>query len=296
MIRISYVLMGLLLLCVACNSQPEKETPNGFKYKVIKAGEGNAPKAGELLVFNFQLRDNKDSVWNESYKQGYPAIIEIRDTSELKSEDGITQMLRQLSPGDSVKASMKTSEFFKKVARSPVPPTVDSTGTMTYYIKCNEVLTKDEFPAWRDKKTAEREKIINAKDEQKIKKYLGDNKLQAQRDTSGIYYIVHNSTGSEKPTADKCVEVKYEGKLLEDGRIFDKNEKIAFSLMQVIRGWQISIPMLAKGDSGTFYIPSKLAYGPQGYPGAIPPDAVLIFKVQLLDFKNEVDPVTRTCK
>src|SRR5687767_7785999 len=133
MIRISYVLMGLLLLCVACNSQPEKETPNGFKYKIIKAGDGKAPKAGELLVFNFQLRDNKDSVWNESYKQGYPAIIEIRDTSELKSEDGITQMLRQLSPGDSVKASMKTSEFFKKVARSPVPPTVDSTGIMTYY-------------------------------------------------------------------------------------------------------------------------------------------------------------------
>src|SRR5262245_36187219 len=158
MIRVSYVLAGLLLLCVACNSQSEKETPNGFKYKVVKAGDGKIVKAGELLVFNFQLRDNNDSVWNESYKQGYPAIIEIRDTSELKAEDGITQMLRQLSPGDSVKASMKTTEFFKTVARAPIPPMVDSTGTITYIIKCDEVITKEEFPAWREKKTVEREK------------------------------------------------------------------------------------------------------------------------------------------
>src|SRR6187401_644036 len=156
MIRVSYVLVGLLLLCVACNSQTEKETPNGFKYKVVKAGDGKCAAAGQLLVFNFQLVDNNDSVWNESYKQGYPAIIEIRDTSELKAEDGITQMLRQLSPGDSVKASMKTSEFFKKVAHAPVPPQVDSTGTITYIIKCNEVITKEQFPAWREKKSAER--------------------------------------------------------------------------------------------------------------------------------------------
>ena len=50
------------------------------------------------------------------------------------------------------------------------------------------------------------------------------------------------------------------------------------------------------GDSATFYIPSKLAYGPQGYPGAIPPDAVLIFNVTLLDVKDEYDGSTRSCK
>jgi FKBP-type peptidyl-prolyl cis-trans isomerase len=54
--------------------------------------------------------------------------------------------------------------------------------------------------------------------------------------------------------------------------------------------------MLGKGDSGTFFIPSKLAYGPQGYPGAIPPDAVLMFTVTLLDVKKDFDQQTRTCK
>jgi FKBP-type peptidyl-prolyl cis-trans isomerase len=64
----------------------------------------------------------------------------------------------------------------------------------------------------------------------------------------------------------------------------------------VIAGWKLAIPMLGVGDSATFYIPSKLAYGPQGYPGAIPPDAILIFNVKLLAVKDGFDQATRTCK
>ena len=78
--------------------------------------------------------------------------------------------------------------------------------------------------------------------------------------------------------------------------MFDKSERISFPLNGVISGWKLGIPMLGKGDSATFFIPSKLAYGPQGYPGAIPPDAALIFKVTLLDIKSEYDQEARTCK
>ena len=147
----------------------------------------------------------------------------------------------------------------------------------------------EAFFKWREKEVARR-------DENQIKEYLAENGITAQRDTSGIYYVSHNSTGSEKPTPEQCVEVRYEGKFMQNGRPFDANERIGFSLNEVIPGWRNSIPMLAKGDSGTFFIPSKLAYGPRGYPGAIPPDAVLIFDVELLNFSNEVDPATRTCK
>jgi FKBP-type peptidyl-prolyl cis-trans isomerase len=280
--------MGLLLLSVACK-ESEKKTPNGQKYTIIKSGDGKTAKKGEILVFDFELRDSKDSVWNDSYKEGLPAAMEMKDTSELKREDGITQMLRELSAGDSVKTTMTIPDFFNKLVRSPAPPSVDTTASVTYTINVKKVMTLEEFMKWREKETASR-------DEKQIKKYLADNNIDAKQDTSGIYYVIHNSTGAEKPTPEKCVEVKYEGKFLKGERPFDKNERIGFSLNEVIPGWRLSIPMLAKGDSGTFFIPSKLGYGPQGYPGAIPPDAVLIFKVQLLDFKNEVDPATRTCK
>lgn len=290
MVKLSYVLSGLLLLLAACKqSETVKTTRSGLKYSVIKAGDGVTGKKGEILVFDFQLKDSKDSVWNDSYKEGLPAAMEIRDTAEVNMEDGVAQMLRELSAGDSVKTTMTIPDFFKNLVRRPPPPSVDTAGSVTYTINVKDVMNFDEFLAWREKTTTER-------DSKQIQKYLADNKLEAKQDTSGIYYIIHNTTGGAKPTPENCVEVKYEGKFLKDERLFDKNEKIGFSLNEVIRGWKLSIPMLAKGDSGTFFIPSKLAYGPQGYPGAIPPDAVLIFKVQLLNFANEVDPATRTCK
>jgi FKBP-type peptidyl-prolyl cis-trans isomerase len=150
-------------------------------------------------------------------------------------------------------------------------------------------MTMDKFQSWREERVTKR-------DDQTIAKYLADNKIEAKQDTSGIYYVLYSSSTGPKPTAENCVEVQYQGKLLKDGREFDKNDRIAFSLQQVIPGWRLGIPMLSKGDSATFFIPSRLAYGPGGYPGAIPPDAVLIFNVKLFDFKNTFDPQTRSCK
>jgi FKBP-type peptidyl-prolyl cis-trans isomerase FkpA len=287
MIRLSYVFIGLLLLSVAC-SKSEKETPNGFKYTVVKAGKGELPKKGEILVFDFQLKDSKDSVWNDSYKDGIPAAIEIKDTSELKQEDGITQMLRMLAPGDSVKTTMTIPEFFKKLVRRPVPPNIDSSKSVTYTMNAKDVMTIEEFLKWRPT-------MVKDRDEKQITQYLTKNNIKAEKDTSGMYYVIHNHTGGPNPTQENCVEVKYAGRFLKNGQEFDKNEKIAFSLNQVIQGWKQAIPMLAKGDSGTFFIPSRLAYGDRGYYG-IPPDAVLMFDVKLIDFKNTVDQATNSCK
>ncbi|HEY0768775.1 MAG TPA: hypothetical protein VGD31_00390, partial [Sphingobacteriaceae bacterium] len=133
MIKYSYVLLGVFLVLMSCQKS-EKETANGFKYTVLKAGSGEAPKKGEIIVFDFQLKDSKDSIWNESYKDGMPAAIELRDTSEIRQMDGITQMLSALKKGDSVKASLPVTDFFKNLIRRPVPPNVDSTLTLTYYI------------------------------------------------------------------------------------------------------------------------------------------------------------------
>lgn len=292
--KLSYSLIGLVLLVAACKDT-EKVTPNGLKFTVLKAGEGPVAKTSQILLVDFQLKDSKDSVWNDSYKEAMPAPVEIQDSTRMAAEDGITQMFRMLSVGDSVKTTMTVPDFFKKLIKRPIPPGIDSSLSLTYTFKVNEVMSMDEFMKWRDAKTKEREGKIKAKDEATISKFLADNKIQAQRDTSGIYYVLHSNKGGAKPTADQCVEVKYEGKFLDTGVPFDSNPKIAFSLNQVIQGWRLAIPMLGKGDSATFYIPSALAYGPQGNYG-IPPDAVLVFDVTLFDFKNTYDPTTKTCK
>jgi FKBP-type peptidyl-prolyl cis-trans isomerase len=281
-------MLGALLVMMSCQKNEEKQTPNGFKYAVVKSGTGNEPKKGEVMVFDFELKDSKDSVWNDSYKDGMPAAIEKRDTSETKVADGITQMLSELKVGDSVKATLSVVDFFKNLVRRPVPPTIDSTLNLTYTIRVNDVMTLENFMKWRN------EKIIS-RDDKTINDYIAKNNLNAEKDSSGMYIVNYVKGSGPKPTSENCVQVKYEGKLLQNGQPFDSNPNISFGLGQVIRGWQIGFPYLSKGDSATFLIPSRLGYGAEGFYG-IPPDAVLMFNVTLLDFKNGLDPQTNQCK
>ena len=63
----------------------------------------------------------------------------------------------------------------------------------------------------------------------------------------------------------------------------EAGERLEIELTRLIPGWQIAIPLLSKGGAGTFYIPSRLGYGPAG-SGSIPPNTVLVFEIELIDF------------
>ena len=122
-------------------------------------------------------------------------------------------------------------------------------------------------------------------DQEKIEQYLADNELTATRHSSGIYYRISTPGSGGSPSLTSTVTVKYKGYFLNNS-IFDQTtgNPIQFPLSNLIQGWQIAIPLLQKGGKGTFFIPSQLGYGsypPQG----IPANAVLIFDIELVDFK-----------
>jgi len=294
--RISIVLLGLTLLCVACSKQTEKVTPNGLKFSVIKAGTGILPKKEDILVFDYLLKDSKDSTWNSTHEDGMPSAVMIADSTALATENGMVQMFRMLSKGDSVVMTMPVTKFFKDVIGQPIPPKIDTSVSISYFIQVKDIMRMEAFREYQSKLMEEKKKTQPAKDAALIAKYLEKNNINAEKDSSGLRYVLHSNGGGAKPSVENCVEVKYKGKLLKDGRVFDQAEKIAFPLGGVIEGWKLGIPKLGIGDSATFYIPSGLAYGPQGYPGAIPPDAILIFDVQLLQVSAQFDQATRSCK
>ena len=103
------------------------------------------------------------------------------------------------------------------------------------------------------------------------------------------YKVVTPGTGA-KPTKDSKVTVNYEGKLV-NGQVFDssyrRGKPLTFSVDSVIKGWQQAIPMMKTGATWMLFIPSKLAYGERGIPGAIPPNATLIFKVHLISVNKK---------
>ena len=102
---------------------------------------------------------------------------------------------------------------------------------------------------------------------------------------SGLQYEVLESGSGAQPTANDRVEVHYTGKLI-DGTVFDSSIErgvpAMFGVTQVIPGWVEALQLMREGDSWRLYIPSDLAYGPNGAGGLIGPDATLIFDVQLL--------------
>jgi peptidyl-prolyl cis-trans isomerase A (cyclophilin A) len=107
---------------------------------------------------------------------------------------------------------------------------------------------------------------------------------------SGLrYQIIQKGTGA-KSVKGKNVSVHYKGQL-EDGTVFDssyqRKQPIDFVLGvgQVIKGWDEGLQLLKVGDKARLVIPSHLAYGSQGAGGVIPPDATLIFDVELMDVK-----------
>ena len=111
-----------------------------------------------------------------------------------------------------------------------------------------------------------------------------------EKTESGLRYQFIQKGDGKQAEAGKTVSVHYEGSL-ENGKVFDssypRKKPIEFKLGigQVIEGWDEGIALLKVGDKARFVIPSDLAYGPNGAGGVIPPNATLIFDVELMDVK-----------
>jgi FKBP-type peptidyl-prolyl cis-trans isomerase len=108
---------------------------------------------------------------------------------------------------------------------------------------------------------------------------------------SGLRYKITDKGNGSSAIVGKNVKVHYKGHLI-DGTVFDssfkRNEPIEFTLGigQVIKGWDEGLALLSEGDKARFIVPSDLAYGEAGAGGVIPPNANLIFDVELVSVIN----------
>ncbi|MDI1335198.1 MAG: FKBP-type peptidyl-prolyl cis-trans isomerase [Lacunisphaera sp.] len=119
--------------------------------------------------------------------------------------------------------------------------------------------------------------------------YLAKNKAKpgVTVTASGLQYEVLKKGTGPKPKGTDTVKVHYHG-TLTDGTVFDssvqRGEPIEFEVTGVIPGWTEALQLMSVGDKWKLTIPSAIAYGPRG-KGSIPPNAVLIFEVELLGIK-----------
>ncbi|MCJ8211377.1 FKBP-type peptidyl-prolyl cis-trans isomerase [Mucilaginibacter sp. RS28] len=277
-----------------------KKGDDGVLYNIVTDKGGPAIQGGDFVSIDVVTKTDGDSVLSSSYDSGRPYSFPMPQKLQFKGD--IYSVLMKMSEGDSAVVKINADSLFKKGL--PKPPGFKGK-YFVYEVKIDKVIQKgklnDQVFAGRVDAyfKGEAEKLKTA-EPAKIKKYLADNKIDATKTDSGLYYKITKPGVGPTPAKGDTVVISYVGKFL-NGKVFDTNIKseaekagklnpmnpyqpIRLPLGQnaVIKGWEQGLMLLNKGAKATMVIPSSLGYGQQGYQ-IIGPYTPLAFDVEVVN-------------
>ncbi len=124
------------------------------------------------------------------------------------------------------------------------------------------------------------------KEIEQIEDYILENSLDMKKTKSGIHYKIESIGNGWGPVLDSDITINYTGKIL-NGETFwstyDSGKALKTTLRESIRAFGEIIPMIREGGKVKMIVPSTLAYGRDGWETKIPPNAVLIYDLELVD-------------
>lgn len=278
----------VLVTALACNKTPEFiELESGLKYR--KLSEGSDKRAGEGDIMNVVMTHTLgDSVL---YDSGNDPGYFLDPATSLPPN--LSEVFQLCGPGDSVQIEMAFTEY-AGLTGYPVMPE-DSTKVIMWNIKVNDVGTEAAFIEKFQAKQRETDRGI-------IEDYLVNNNLEATTTDEGIAVVTLEAGNGEFPQKGDKVKVDYSVRLLDGTLIDTSDEELAkandlyyeqreyapyeFTLgnREVIEGWDLGIPKVDKGGKAKLLIPSQYAYGARNDGGPIPPNSVLVFDIEVVDF------------
>ncbi len=143
----------------------------------------------------------------------------------------------------------------------------------------------------QQKKKQEKRQALANKNKAEGDAFLTENKKKKGVTTlpSGLQYKVVSSGKGASPKASDTVVTHYHGTLI-DGTVFDssveRGQPATFPVSGVIKGWTEALQKMKVGDKWKVFVPSQLAYGPNGAGDRIGPNTTLIFDIELLEIKK----------
>jgi FKBP-type peptidyl-prolyl cis-trans isomerase FkpA len=284
-----------LFLSVGCNAQAKKKpsaftkNPNGLEYKFITKGTGTVTaQEGNFGEMNVKFKIGDSVLINTmDMNQGKP-VSQMIQKPTMKGD--LMEGLMMMKAGDSVVFRILMDTLASR-AKQPKPEWAKKGDYATWEVKMVSVKTKEQVEA----ESAGKEKAQAVADDKLIMEHLKSKGItNAKKTASGIYYVVHAEGAGEGPKEGQSVTVNYTGQNIQ-GEKFDSNVDPAFNHVepfkfplgkhQVIKGWDEGVAVMKKGMKATFYLPSTMAYGERGAGAKIPPNAILIFDIELIDFQ-----------
>lgn len=282
----NWINLVLLLTVVSILSCKTKEDPNAQVNKELAAIDAAifngtnhvvADSLGDRVVLDVLGNDATPS-YNQTVTVSYAAFL-FSDRTQFDggtlhqkvsdiSIPGLQAGVMVLMKGGSGSIFMPSKNAFGSQGTSAVPPN----SSVIYSVTILDVERTAGQQAQFESDTAAIHGYIK-----KNSATIKDPKLHQ----SGIWYTIDNLGTGVSPKVYDQVTFDYEGVTMADSKTFQQGTLTQYSIFNLINGLRIGIPLMQKGNTATFYIPSILAYGSRGSSPGIPPNANLIFTIKL---------------
>lgn len=299
--KTNILLFILSIAFLASCSDGFKKTKTGLKYKIIASESGEKLNPGDLVKFQYKVI-YKDSVVQSTY--GTLPAFDMVDANGRHHD--FSEVLSQLKVGD----SLVTIQLYDSIASNPsygVPKYLKKGQTQQSSLKILAVYKDDPATGKlaRDVAFADYEKIVmdyKAKEIAEIEKYLTKNNIKAEKINDNFFIEIEKEGTGPKADSGKIVGINYSGAVI-GGRYFDSNvdkakqarkhnlDTFYFAAKEsgAIQGILEAITLFKVGTKAKLYIPSLLAYGPQGTPPVVNPYQNLMFEIELVSVKDKTE-------
>ena len=282
----------VIMLCFGCKKQPQIEgytrDDNGFYYKLLSIGDGNeSAKEEEVVVLDAEMKTLSDSVfWDTKHDAANGFYVDLNSKFVFGSCNSHFLLMVE---GDSASFLIKTSVLFRDYFDTIVPEFCKRDSLVKLNVKLTQIISKQEYEALKNNAEGVDVEDVELQELQIIDSYLLQKFKYVKADGNGMYTIKKTSTNLEPVSIGKKVKVTYQGFFL-DGKPVDVKEQtfeyIYGTPDQLIKGLNIVIGSLKKGETTKIIVPSRLAFGELGSSnGSVPPYTSLVYNIKIIDIK-----------
>ncbi len=209
-----------------------------------------------------------------------------QDKVQLKTQKDSVSYMLGMSIGKNFKQQM--IEVDAKLVARAIDDQLSGMTTMLTDVQAQTLMMT--FQSGLKAKQEAKQKELSEKNIKEGTEFLAANKKKDSVVTtaSGLQYKILKKGYGTTPKETDRVGVHYRGTLLDGTEIdnsYKRGEPAAFSLNQLIKGWSEALQLMTVGSKWMLYIPSDIAWGEQGSGPVIPPNATIVFEVELIDIK-----------
>lgn len=247
----------MLFALWSCNDNGTTITDDGLEITDTEVGSGSEAQDGDFLTIHFRGSLEDGQVFESTFERDEPIVVQV-GTGQLPIKGWDDGMLGMREGGKRSLVIPPNLAFGDEGVPGFIP------GGENIYMDIELVSIMKPPTPWEFDQSA------------------------LESTESGLQYYVHEEGNGEKPEAGDMVAVHYSG-YLEDGTMFDsstlRNQTFVFQVGQgqVIPGWDEGLLDMSVGEKRTLVIPPELGYGEQGAGQVIPPNATIIFDVELVE-------------